>query len=860
MKYTLLYLSLFLFTNVSIASDFSESNPIPSKAELVIVDSEVNKILDTCVNQLNHIAHILEYLAILVYNEGHKFKHLEQIKQYLQVSRELINDIKSNSFIVPDIQTIIKLKEINQALCASLKAGLNNGSWTPIDLGLILKRDMPSDLSFEAINNDLALNQRTIDLLENSVDRFGLTATQKIVRSLEDSYQKTKFYIQDHKLENTLKYSAFSAAILTYLLYICPDKYFNQADPDNSFKAKYLNKAWNNPFTRAIKKIIGSRPQFNLEQASEDSEAGLIMRNNLGLLERMQELFFNPNYNCSVTNLDQLGLVGNFEKNFSQSTGTELSPQVLIPGVIGGYLTNQAINESRLTNYGLFLSSKPTVRMMAITNQLLNVIKDEPYQKFKYKTIQKIKRYYQKLRGQSSRNSLSQRPLTNFSDVIGLEYAKAEFEPIIEYIINPDKFERSKLVPNKGYLMIGAPRTGKSFIAKAICGEINERQRLLGKPVGVNFVNLDADTMMQYPLDQIMAHIKANAPCIVFIDEIDLLCLNRGNGDKPNMLLSFMLTNMSGQVDTIDNGDADHINKQVIFLAATNNPQNLDSALMQSGRFGKIIAFNYPTLAERINFMENELTKRSINNISSDFIAQVCAQLEGHSFEDLALIITGAIQKASSAYMPIQEIHLHETIQQNIKGIMPQINCLSKQEIQTISSYQAGKALAIKLLKTEHNISTVTTLPISKKIETKKENTTIVKPTIEQGGIFTYKNTSLLNLKSHQDLTKECQILLAGHIAQELILGESCYDYRAQDQQLASQLAKQIALEGENYSELTPELQEAVIKKAYLIKKNCKEQVRSLLSNNLDQLTKINQALQTKTSLEEDELNSLLAN
>ena len=153
------------------------------------------------------------------------------------------------------------------------------------------------------------------------------------------------------------------------------------------------------------------------------------------------------------------------------------------------------------------------------------------------------------MRGQSAKGGLAKKPTLTFNDVIGLDYAKKEFEVVIDYIINPDKFERTKLTPAKGYLMVGPPRTGKSYIARAICGEINERQKLLGRPKTTNFIPLDADLVSEKSFYKVMEYINSKAPWIVFIDEIDLLCLNRGDGNKENKLLSQVLTHMSGYVN-----------------------------------------------------------------------------------------------------------------------------------------------------------------------------------------------------------------------------------------------------------------------------------------------------------------------
>ena len=852
-----LIILLLLFTKVSTASNFSEIDPNLndfSKSDEVLIDNELNQALNQGLTQLNHFEHTLEYLSLLIFNEASKFDQSEAILDYIKDTRKLIAQIKDNSFIVPDLNTISLITDINQELSNNLQTALTTNQWKPIDLGLIIKRTIPDDLSMLQIQANLTDNQKILEQLEANVERFGLSSSQKLVRNLEDFYTKCRFYIEEHKLENKIKYSLMASLVAAYCVY--HSKYLEEKFP-------ITKKLWHNPVTNLFKKFVGSSPEYIPEVTDPDRNiAAYDSLLQLGLKpEEIPNMLTNSKYKQAISNPEELKCLGELEALISSWISTDTTPEILIPGVVLGWLAHETFekSDSIMATYGLYLSKNPTVRMMAITNNLLDIKNSSRYKSLKLRWSNWLKQQYAKLRGKSSRDGLAQKPTKTFDDLIGLEQAKKEFEPVIDYIINPDKFDRSKITQNKGYLMIGAPRTGKSFVAQAICGEINKRQNLLGKPKTTSFISIDAAFISDASFYDIMEYINQHAPCIVFIDEIDLLALNRGNGTKENKLLSQILTHMSGKIDfDPDDSNSSNNQKQVIFIAATNNPHNLDPALLQSGRFGKIIAFNYPKLHERKTFMQQELGKRSII-LEESFIDEICQELEGNSFEDLSLIITGAIQKASSAYVPVNETHFRATIEETIKGVMAQSQTLSAHELSTISSYQAGKALVTKLLVPNLNISTVTTKPINKKIISKKDGNTTVHPVIEQGGLFTYKNDNLLDLKNTQDLIQECQITLAGHVAQELIMGSSCYAYRAQDQQIASQIAKIIALEGEDYEKLTPDLKEAIIKKAFDIKNECKQKVRELLNANLDKLNSINQALLDKTHLGEKEFNNLLA-
>lgn len=844
----ILAITLLTLSHNNKTADVNDSSENYDKTRGLIIDSSLNQLLNEVKTQRDHFEHVLDYLALLVYGDATKFSNKDEIIKYIQDTRDIILELKNISLIVHSPNLFLDMQMINHALCQNLKQALAKNKWQPIDPEKILEQShRPAETSVEELLDEtkdlLEQNQISLKKLEGIVERFGLTPSQKIVRNLEDFYSSSRFYIEKYKLAPYLKYGALGTAITAYAIY--HSDYLSQTTPGISLKNSYFSKLWNNPLTRNLKRFIGSAPLYIDEKSlpkeqQEDLSAGLFK--------------VHPKYSYNLVNEPDLGLIGKTEWSLGRLAKTESTPNVLIPGATLGWLTHEVMDDNKIGTFGLFYSTNPMLRMAAWTNFGLQIKNSQRYQSFLIKAEQYLKNKYELLRGKSSKKS--QTPTNTFDDIIGLDFAKKEFEEIIDYIINPEKFERTGNKPAKGYLMIGAPRTGKSYIAKAICGEINARQKLLGKPATINFISLAADEIMQSNFDYIMNYINNQAPCVVFIDEIDLLCLNRGNGDKENALLSQILTHMSGFFSD-DTGRRLETNKQVIFVAATNNPQNIDSALLKSGRFSKIIQFEYPCLDERILFTVRELNKRAITTLNPEFIEEMAKELEGCSFEDLSLIITGAIQRASVNYTPVSEIHFRAAIDEILKSILPQSKPLSEQENAIIANYQAGKALANILLTPQVKISTVTTKPINKKIETRKAGNIVTTPTIQHGGLFTYQNQNLLALKNDQDLMLECQILLAGHITQELLMGSSAYTYRPEDQQMALVIAKQIALAGENYEELTTDLQKEILHKAYEIKNACKQQIKLLLSTHQTALAKLAQALQKQQILSTKEISNI---
>lgn len=817
------------------------------KTQQLVVDSEFNRVLDSGLKQLNRFEHTLEHLALLVYSESSKFTDKDVIMNYIKETREIINNVRSSSFLVPQLGTTIVVQAINNALSANLESSISSNSWKALDLGSVIKRGQEQQLDISDIERQQYINQAKLEGLETTIERFGLTNAQKIIRKLEDGHSKVKFYIEKHKLEPYIKYSAWATAALTYAAY--------QSDklPHFDFLDKIgISKLWNNSAWKSFKGFLGTSPNY-------DKTKPLTKDSNSGYLLEAKERFIEANYKYELSNSDKLGLLGNADYWLNQNVGTGLEPTAFLPGATFGWLTHKSVDDFKVLLAALPVALKPSkiTNMLFASYFMFYVKNSKHFGEFRADTKAKISKYYEKLRGKSHKDELAQKPKMTFNDVIGLDYAKQEFETVIDYIINPDKYERTKLAPAKGYLMVGPPRTGKSYIAKAICGEINERQKLLGKPKTTNFIPLDADLVSDKSFYKIMEYINSKAPCIVFIDEIDLLCLNRGDGNKENKLLSQILTHMSGYVNE-PGKESNGSNKQVIFVAATNNPHSLDSALLQPGRFGKIIAFEYPHLEERTEYIKHELEKRCISSLDIEFIKSLSRELEGYTFEDVYLVITSAIQRASSEYKPVGREHFRVAMEESLKTIIPyKTKPISDQELNLISSYMAGKALVTRLLDQETHISTLTTMPVNTKIESQKDSKIITTPTLQYGGIFTYKNSSLLNLKDEKQLRVDCKALLAGHIAQELTLGSCFYSYRAEDQQTASQIAKEIALQGERYEDLTEDLQQKVLEQTYQIKKECKAEVKDLLSNNLGKLKDLTDSLKENGQLYEDAIEKI---
>ena len=447
-------------------------------------------------------------------------------------------------------------------------------------------------------------------------------------------------------------------------------------------------------------------------------------------------------------------------------------------------------------------------------------------------------------------------PKVNFDDLVGLEQAKETLSLVLKYIEDPERFDRAKLTPEKGYLLTGPTRTGKSFTAEALAGEIKKIIKNKNRnPTEFGFYVIKASYIIKHGIAKLLDMAKKEAPCVLFIDEIDLLGLQRAGGNKE--LLGEFLLSMSGCLDSDPN-------KQVIILAATNKPENLDEALKQRGRFGKEIRFEYPGFTDRKTFLFKKLDALSINLKALD-LDKLAKETEGSSFEDLNAMVKKAFQKAKIKGEALNQACLEESLNTEIRNIMYQSNKeLPEHEKQLLAIHQAGHALATMLLESHQKIALVTILPILSKLKEEmvwdgyyKDEEEKQQP-IEYGKIFTYHDHDTLNAHDEEEKIKLCKISLAGHVAEKLLLRSCGYSYHLEDKQRALQIAKSIVMKGIKIDKLPEKMQNKLFEDAFALLDTYETQITKLLEDHKDQLHLLATTLREKEILSADELYGLL--
>lgn len=440
-------------------------------------------------------------------------------------------------------------------------------------------------------------------------------------------------------------------------------------------------------------------------------------------------------------------------------------------------------------------------------------------------------------------------PRVTFKDLVGLNKAKEDLMFIIKYLEDPERFDRAKLTPEKGYILTGPTRTGKSYIAEALAGEIKEMYKRQGKnPDDFNFFNLPASFILSDGIDQIIARAKQYAPCILFVDEIDLLGLQRAGGN-PQLLSSF-LSSMSGVLES----DPD---KVIIMIAATNKPENLDQALLQPGRFGKEIRFEYPPFEDRKELLIRRIgALADINSFDIDMLAR---ETENQSYEKINMIIRYAFQRGIMRGETLTQQSLEKCLDEEVRHIIPNHAAEpSDAEKELIAAHQAGRALTVMLINGKEKLAKVTINPYLTSLAEEavwehfyknKENT---QKKIQYGKIWTKHEVDIKDLHSLEDKIAQCKIQLAGFAAEEILLGACGYSYHRDAAESAFEITKSIVSEGINLNNMTNKIKEGYEAQALELNKKYANEVKQLLTKHKDKLKKLADALLKENTLTGD--------
>jgi cell division protease FtsH len=304
--------------------------------------------------------------------------------------------------------------------------------------------------------------------------------------------------------------------------------------------------------------------------------------------------------------------------------------------------------------------------------------------------------------GKSGARLLSEdRPKVTFDDVAGLPEAKEELVEIIEFLKDPRKFQRLGGRIPKGVLLLGPPGTGKTLLSKAVAGEAEVPFLSIS---GSDFVEMFVGVGAARVRD-LFEQGKKNAPCIVFIDELDAVGRHRGAGlggghDEREQTLNQLLVEMDGFES----------NEGVILLAATNRPDVLDPALLRPGRFDRQIVVDIPDLKGREEILKVTTKElRMSDDVDFEVIAKGTPGLSGADLANLAN--EAALLAARSNHDAITMKDFEEAKDKTILGVERRSRIISDDEKRSIAFHEAGHALVAKLIPESDPVHKVTIIP-----------------------------------------------------------------------------------------------------------------------------------------------------
>jgi len=288
-----------------------------------------------------------------------------------------------------------------------------------------------------------------------------------------------------------------------------------------------------------------------------------------------------------------------------------------------------------------------------------------------------------------------------FKDVAGQEEAKESLTEMVDFLHNPGKYTRIGAKLPKGALLVGPPGTGKTLLAKAVAGEAKVPFfSLSGSDFVEMFVGVGASRVRD-----LFKQAQAQAPCIIFIDEVDAIGKSRdshygGGNDEREQTLNQLLSEMDG-FDT---------SKGLVILAATNRPEVLDKALLRPGRFDRRIIVDKPDLKGRIDILKVH-AKHVLMHDSVD-LEEIAMATSGAVGSDLANIINeGAILAVKQGRTVVTQADLFESVEVVIAGKEKKDRILGKEEKQIVAYHEVGHALIACLDKNAEPVQKITIVP-----------------------------------------------------------------------------------------------------------------------------------------------------
>ena len=451
---------------------------------------------------------------------------------------------------------------------------------------------------------------------------------------------------------------------------------------------------------------------------------------------------------------------------------------------------------------------------------------------------------------------------TTFADVAGVDEAKTELVEVVDFLRNPQKYQRLGGRIPKGVLIVGPPGSGKTLLARAVAGEADVPFFFLS---GSEFVEMFVGVGAARVRD-LFEQAKEKAPCIVFIDELDAIGKSRagatgfvGGHDEREQTLNQLLVEMDG----FDSS------KGVIIMAATNRPEVLDAALLRAGRFDRQVLVDRPDVRGREAILR--VHARHVRLAPEVSLQVIAARTPGFAGADLANILNeAALLAARKGKESVEQADLEEAIDRVVAGMERRSRVLSETERDIVAHHEMGHALVASSVPHADPVHKVSIIPRG----------------VAALGITYQLPTEDRYILRQSELEDRIAVMLGGHAAEELVYGELSTGAH-NDLERATAVARAMVMRYGMSARLGPltfggeggpgflrrngsgweggereyseETARAIDEEVRRIVDQTYERVRALLGAKKDVLLRAAEVLKVRETLEGDELRRLLA-